>query len=80
MPRKSDAPAWGPAEVRRWVERHGNNVSALARRLDVPRTLLQAWLADPDTSTSARALPRYIEAHMRTLDRLELLEREGGRG
>ena len=59
---------WGPAEVRAWVDRHGGNVTALARQLRVARTKLQAWMSE---SESARTLPPYIQAHMETLDQYE---------
>ena len=58
---------WTAAEIRAWIERHGGNVTACARRLGVPRTQVQAWIAEPE-SLSARHLPRYVQAHMETLD------------
>lgn len=64
-------PTWTPEQVRAWVERHGGNITACARRLDVPRTQLQAWLADPGETERARPLPRYVQAHMTTLDEHE---------
>lgn len=62
---------WTPAEVRAWVDRHGGNVAACARRLRVTRGMLGAWLADPETATSAREIPPAVQAHMETLDRYE---------
>lgn len=62
------AVAWLPADVRAWVERHGGNASGLARVLRVPRTQLQAWMADPESASTARSLPSYVQAHMETLD------------
>lgn len=59
------ADTWTPAEVRAWVDRHGGNVTALARRLAVHRTMLQAWLS------GRRGLPPYIQSHMSTIDREE---------
>lgn len=61
-----DRAAWTPTEARAWVERHGGNVSALARRLGVHRTRLQGWLSE-----DGRELPPYIQRHMETLDQLE---------
>lgn len=70
---------WGPTETRAWVARHGGNLTACAHRLDVPRTLLQKWAASKDTHRDARTLPRYIQAHMYTLDGLQAwLARWGG--
>ena len=59
------ADTWTPEQVAAWIERHGGNVSALARRLRVARTKLQEW------KRGTRALPRYVQAHMETLDRYE---------
>src|SRR5690606_28167216 len=69
---KEVSDTWAPAQVRRWVERHGGNVTALARRLRVPRTRLQNWMTDSEASR--RSLPPYIQAHMETLDRLRKLD------
>jgi transposase-like protein len=68
--KRTDDRTWTPAETRAWVERHGGNISRLARRLRVPRTQLQAWLADPAETSRARPLPPYIQAFMETLDTL----------
>lgn len=68
MPRAAKTPPWTPAETRAWVERHGGNVTAAARRLGVPRTQLQAWLADPTETARARALPLYVQRLMAMLD------------
>lgn len=54
-------------EVRTWVERHGGNVSALARRLGVHRSRLHDWMRDYGRSE----IPPYIVAHMETIDRHE---------
>lgn len=59
---------WTPQQVRAWVDRHGGNVTACARRLRVPRTLLQAWMSE---APSARELPAYVQSHMETIDRHE---------
>lgn len=66
-----DPRAWTHEDVRAWVERHGGNVTACARRLGIGRTRLQQWLADPAVTTSARELPAYIRAHMETIDATE---------
>lgn len=63
--RLSGSDTWSPAEVREWVQRHGGNVTALARRLRVHRTRLQGWMSD---SPTARSIPAYVVAHMETLD------------
>lgn len=65
---------WTPDDVRAWVDRHGGNVSACARRLRVPRTLLQAWMSE---APSARELPAYVQAAMETIDELEELRAQG---
>lgn len=61
--------AWGPAEARAWVARHGGNISALARRLRVSRSRLQDWLSE----TGRSELPSYIQAHMETIDKVAAL-------
>ena len=61
---------WPPDAVRAWVERHGGNVTALARRLRVPRTRLQEWMSE---APSSRSVPPYVQAHMETLDKLQAL-------
>lgn len=68
------ASTWTPAEVRAWVDRHGGNVTACARRLRVPRTLLQAWMSE---ARYARELPAYMQAAMETIDELEELRAQG---
>jgi transcriptional regulator with XRE-family HTH domain len=56
---------WTPDEILSWVERHGGNRSALARRLGIGRTHLQHLL-------SGRERPsRALIAHMATIDRHE---------
>ena len=65
-----DPATWTPEQIRAWIDRHGGNVTAAARRLRVPRSKLTSWLADPEEASSARPLPPYIEAHMETLDDL----------
>jgi hypothetical protein len=64
---------WDHERVRSWVQRHGGNVTALARRLRVGRTELQAWMADPLVTSRARVLPPRVQAHMVTIDELEEL-------
>ncbi len=61
-------PTWPPEQVRAWIDRHGGNLSACARRLRVHRTELQGWVADPDQSSSARSLPPRVQGHMESLD------------
>jgi hypothetical protein len=63
---------WTPEQVRAWVERHGGNVSAAARRLRWPRSRLQAALADPAEARTAAELPAYIQAHCETMDLYEI--------
>lgn len=58
---------WTPEQVRAWTDRHGGNITALARRLRVGRTRLQGWMSE---TASARPLPPYVQAHMETLDQL----------
>lgn len=70
MKRAAPTP-WPPASVRAWVERHGGNVTACARRLDVARPRLTGWLSERPAASTARDLPRYIQAHMQTLDGLQ---------
>lgn len=62
---------WTAADVREWVDRHGGNTSALARRLDVARNSLVGWQAHREQSSSARTIQRDVRAHMRTLDALQ---------
>lgn len=62
---------WTHLNARAWVDRHGGNVAACARRLRVSRSQLGAWLADPAEASSARELPPAVQAHMETLDRYE---------
>jgi hypothetical protein len=56
---------WTPAEIREWVERHGGNVYQIAERLAVEPSKLYSWIRGD------RSLPRYVRAHMETLDRYE---------
>jgi hypothetical protein len=59
--------AWFPDEIRAWVERHGGNVSAMARRLRIGRTHLQHLL-------SGRERPsRALIAHMKDIDQISAL-------
>jgi hypothetical protein len=62
-------PRWSPEQVRAWVERHGTATDCAAR-LRVPRSQLQAWMADP-TKGWAREIPPYIQAHMEAIDTIE---------
>lgn len=62
--------AWTPEQVRAWVERHGGNVTALARRLRCGRTALQAWMTDKEWG---RPLDPKVQAHMETINKLEAL-------
>jgi hypothetical protein len=55
-------------EIRAWVERHGGNRSALARRLGIGRTHLQALLSGSERPS------RQLLAHMDTIDRVAELE------
>lgn len=74
MATSRDSETWTPSDVRAWVDRHGGNVTACARRLRVPRTLLQAWMSE---APSARELPAYVQAAMETIDELEELRTQG---
>ena len=64
MTTKAIPATWTPEQVRAWIDRHGGNVSALARRLRVPRGSLQAWAG------GSRPTPPYIVALMEALDEL----------
>jgi transposase-like protein len=61
---------WTHEQVRAWVERHGGNISALARELGVRRQSLQAWMADPATTSSARPPSPMAQRLMEALDAL----------
>lgn len=71
MTTRTPPAVWTHLDARAWVERHGGNVTACARRLRVTRSQLGAWLADPAVASSARELPPAVQAHMETLDRYE---------
>jgi hypothetical protein len=66
---------WSPEQVRAWVERHGTATDCAAR-LRVPRSQLQAWMADPGASW-ARELPPYIQYAMELTDELARLQEQG---
>lgn len=70
MARTTPTMTWDSLAVRAWIGRHGGNVSALARRLGVGRTNLQAYATDPSLMRW-RTLPPYVQAHMQTLDGLQ---------
>lgn len=76
-PQADAAETWTPAEVRAWVDRHGGNVTALARRLGIGRTHLQALIAD--RGQHQRVPSRAVQSHMRTIDELADCQ-ERGRG
>lgn len=66
MRQTDTATTWTPAEIRAWIERHGGNISALARRLGIGRTHLQALIAEG--GTHQREISRQLQAHMETID------------
>lgn len=62
---------WTPAEVRAWIDRHGGNISALARRLRCSRTALQSWASESEGDW-VRTIDPKVQAHMETIDRHEV--------
>lgn len=68
---------WSPDEVRAWTERHGGNVSRLAREMGVSRQTLQGWMADPATTASARPVLPIAQRLMEAWDRIAELEGAG---
>ena len=66
--------SWTPAHVSEWVERHGGNVTDLARRLAVSRKRLHSW--KQEEGRDRRSLPKYVQAHMADLDELAAVTAE----
>lgn len=67
---KREDESGNPAAVRAWVDRHGANVTAAARRLAITRTHLQALLADPRAASRAVPIRRSTWRHMLDVARL----------
>ncbi len=64
MSSRTETTTWTPTGIRAWVDRHGGNVTALARRLGIGRTHLQ------DLLSGRREPSRALVAHMETLNEL----------
>lgn len=67
---------WSAAEVRAWIERHGGNVTAAARRLALGRTHLQALLDERPGAERARRMRLATTRHMQA-EAKKLVARRG---